>query len=72
MAVYSSHNVYSQGSGVDICMDHHGSAPNNNLWTDIDLVSAQVDAPVLHSSTYKGRVLASQLLALRLQESLRE
>jgi hypothetical protein len=38
--VYSSRNVFSQGKGIDICMDHHGNAPNNNLWTDIDVVSA--------------------------------
>lgn len=39
VAVYSSHNVFSQGRGTDICMDHHGAAPNSNLWTDIDVVS---------------------------------
>jgi hypothetical protein len=38
VAVYSSRNVFSQGKGIDICMDHHGNAPNNNLWTDIDVV----------------------------------
>jgi hypothetical protein len=41
VAGYSSHNVFSNGSGTDLCLDHHGGAPHNNLWTDIDLVSNQ-------------------------------
>lgn len=39
VAVYSSRNVFHQGRGTDLCLDHHGNAPNNNLWTDIDVVS---------------------------------
>jgi hypothetical protein len=38
VAGYSAHNVFSNGTGVDVCLDHHGGAPHNNLWTDIDLV----------------------------------
>jgi hypothetical protein len=40
VAGYSSHNVFANGSGIDLCLDHHGGAPHNNLWTDIDLVRA--------------------------------
>ena len=39
VAGYSSHNVFCNGSGTDLCLDHHGAAPHNHLWTDIDLVS---------------------------------
>ncbi|KAF6251900.1 hypothetical protein COO60DRAFT_1463984, partial [Scenedesmus sp. NREL 46B-D3] len=37
VAGYSAHNVFANGSGTDLCLDHHGGAPHNNLWTDIDL-----------------------------------
>lgn len=37
VAGYSSHNVFTRGAGTDLCLDHHGAAPHNNLWTDIDL-----------------------------------
>ncbi|KAF6249079.1 hypothetical protein COO60DRAFT_1583210 [Scenedesmus sp. NREL 46B-D3] len=40
VAGYSAHNVFANGTGIDICLDHHGGAPHNNLWTDIDLVRA--------------------------------
>lgn len=33
----SSMNVFSRGSGVDLCFDHHKRAPFANLFTDIDL-----------------------------------
>ncbi|KAF8061410.1 hypothetical protein HT031_004501 [Scenedesmus sp. PABB004] len=41
VAGYSAHNVFSNGTGTDVCLDHHGGAPHNNLWTDIDLGSGQ-------------------------------
>jgi hypothetical protein len=44
VAGYSAHNVFASGSGVDVCLDHHGGAPHNNLWTDIDLVSVTLHA----------------------------
>jgi len=34
---YVSGNVFSNGSGVDINMDHHRAAPYQNLFTNIDL-----------------------------------
>lgn len=30
-------NVFSRGTGVDVCLDHHKRAPHANLFTDIDL-----------------------------------
>eukprot|EP00775_Hariotina_reticulata_P011527 gene11526-11670_t len=37
VAGYSAHNVFTRVKGTDICLDHHGAAPHNNLWTDIDV-----------------------------------
>lgn len=39
VAGYSAHNVFTNGKGTDLTLDHHGAAPHNNLWTDIDVVS---------------------------------
>jgi hypothetical protein len=38
VAGYSAHNVFSNGFGTDLTLDHHGGVPHNNLWTNIDLV----------------------------------
>lgn len=38
VAGYSAHNVFSNGFGSDLTLDHHGGVPHNNLWTNIDLV----------------------------------
>eukprot|EP00879_Flechtneria_rotunda_P021491 GHRR01022648.1.p1 GENE.GHRR01022648.1~~GHRR01022648.1.p1 ORF type:complete len:208 (+),score=52.87 GHRR01022648.1:1039-1662(+) len=37
VAGYSAHNVFANGFGYDITLDHHGAVPHNNLWTDIDV-----------------------------------
>lgn len=34
---FVSGNVFSNGSGIDICMDHHRAAPYQNLFSNIDL-----------------------------------
>lgn len=39
VAGYSAHNVFRNGFGTDLTLDHHGGVPHNNLWTNIDLVS---------------------------------
>jgi hypothetical protein len=51
VAGYSAHNVFASGSGVDVCLDHHGGAPHNNLWTDIDLVSTAATTTQLRACT---------------------
>jgi hypothetical protein len=42
VAGYSAHNVFTRINGTDICLDHHGAAPHNNLWTEIDVVGAPI------------------------------
>jgi hypothetical protein len=44
VAGYSAHNVFSNGFGTDLTLDHHGGVPHNNLWTNIDLVSSQLQS----------------------------
>lgn len=33
---FCSGNVFTRGRGVDLCLDHHRHAPNENLFTDLD------------------------------------
>lgn len=33
---YTRNTVWSDGKGVDLCMDHHGRAPYATLWTNLD------------------------------------
>jgi hypothetical protein len=33
---FCSGNVFARGRGVDLCLDHHRHAPNENLFTDLD------------------------------------
>lgn len=33
----SSRNVYENGFGIDLCMDHHGNGNSVNLYTNLDL-----------------------------------
>jgi hypothetical protein len=71
VAGYSAHNVFASGSGVDVCLDHHGGAPHNNLWTDIDLVRdgllmiAAVQQTMQHNSYCKAWQLSYNPKALR-------
>jgi hypothetical protein len=48
VAGYSAHNVFSNGFGTDLTLDHHGGVPHNNLWTNIDLVRCTTLAFYLH------------------------
>lgn len=34
---YARGTVWSDGKGVNLCMDHHGRAPYGTLWTNLDL-----------------------------------
>lgn len=34
---YARGIVWSNGKGVDLCMDHHGRAPYGSLWTNLDM-----------------------------------
>ena len=34
---YTRGTVWSNGKGVDLCMDHHGRAPYGTLWTNLDM-----------------------------------
>jgi hypothetical protein len=35
-SIMSNHNIFRNGKGRDICIDHHEHAPANNLFTNID------------------------------------
>jgi hypothetical protein len=55
---YAAGNVFSNGQGLDVALDHHGGCPYGNLWTNINVVRAAV-APAYIGKGWRGDGAAS-------------